>query len=313
MFFCPPPLLAAWYSWIVPLWLVAVGTAVATALYFAVYFLLVWLTPKVAAIARTTAKEAFAQPLFWVALTLGVVLLLVFPFLPYNTLGDDLKMVKDEGLVLIKVLSILVAVWTASVSIADEIEGRTALTLLSKPVGRRQFILGKYLGVIAPAAIMFIVLGAIFLATVSFKVKHEARESAAVEPTSQQCQREMVHIVPGLALAFLETVTLTSIAVALSTRLSMVPNLLICAMIYALGHLTPGFANANPDSKLVAFFGQFVATILPNLDDFNVEAAVSTGQSIPLDYVGMAAVYSLLYSTVAMMLALLLFEDRDLA
>lgn len=306
-------LFAVWYNWIRPLWLVGAGAAVVTAAMFAVYFLLVLVAPKVAAIARTTAKEAWAQPLFWVELVPGIILLVLFPFIPYNTFGEDVKVVKDSGLTMIMVLSILLAVWTASVSVADEIEGRTALTLLSKPVGRRQFIFGKFLGVIAPALSMFIVLGAVFLATVSYKVKHEARETSNPEPAWQECQKEMVQVVPGLVLAFLETVTMSSIAVALSTRLSMVPNLLICATIYVLGHLAPVFANAFGDSRLVAFFGQFIATVLPNLEDFNVQAAVSTGEPIPLVYVGWAAIYCALYSTVAMLLALLLFEDRDLA
>ena len=122
--------------------------------------------------------------MFWVTLVLGVVLLLLFPFIPYYTLGEDVKMIKDSGLALITVLSIILAVWTASVSVADEIEGRTALTLLSKPVSRRQFILGKFLGVLAPTFSLFVVLGAVFLATISYKVKYEARESSSPEPTA---------------------------------------------------------------------------------------------------------------------------------
>ena len=133
--------------WLGPLWLVAVGLVVAVG---GVDGAAAWccggLAPKVAAIAWTTAKEAMSQPLFYLLLTIGIFGLLLFPFIPYNTLGEDIKMVKDEGLTLIMVLSIILALWTASVSIADEIEGRTALTLLSKPVGRRQFILGKFLG-----------------------------------------------------------------------------------------------------------------------------------------------------------------------
>ena len=75
---------------------------------------------------------------------------MIFPFVPYNTFGEDVKMLKAEDLTLIKVLAIVLALWTASVSIADEIEGRTALTVLSKPISRRQFILGKYVGILVP-------------------------------------------------------------------------------------------------------------------------------------------------------------------
>ena len=117
-----PVLLAAVINWVAPLWIVAAGVAARTAIFFAAYFLLVAVVPKVAAIARTTAKEAWAQPLFWVVLVLGTVLLLVFPFIPYYTLGEDVKMIKDSGLALITVLSVILAVWTASVSVADEIE-----------------------------------------------------------------------------------------------------------------------------------------------------------------------------------------------
>jgi hypothetical protein len=311
-----PTLLAAnsaSINWVIPLWIVAAGVAGLVAIFFALYFLLVAVAPKVAAIAHTTAKEAWAQPLFWVTLSIGSVLLLIFPFIPYYTLGEDVKMIKDSGLALITVLSIVLAVWTASVSVADEIEGRTALTLLSKPVGRRQFILGKFLGVLAPTASMFLLLGALFLGTVSFKVKHEARETSNPEPTVAECQAEMLQIVPGLALKFMEATMLASISVALSTRLAMLPNLVLCVTIYALGHLAPMFANAFRESRLVSFFGQFIATVLPNLDDFDIPAAVSTGRMVPMVYLAWAAVYSIVYSTVAMILALLMFEDRDLA
>ena len=224
-------------NWVQPLWIVAVGVAVIAAASFGLYYLLTLVAPKVAAIARTSTKEAWSQPLFWVTLSIGIVLLLLFPFIPYYTLGEDVKMIKDSGLALITVLSIILAVWTASVSVSEEIEGRTALTLLSKPVGRRQFILGKFLGVLAPTFSLFVVLGALFLCTISYKVKHEARETSSPEPTAAQCQAEMVQIVPGLALKFMEATMLASISVALSTRLSMLPNLVICVTIYALGHL----------------------------------------------------------------------------
>ena len=92
---------------------------------------------RVAAIAAATTKEAIGQPIFAVALIAGAVLLLSFIVIPYNTFGEDVKMLKDSGLTLIKVLALLVVIWTASVAVADEIEGRTALTVLSKPeIGR---------------------------------------------------------------------------------------------------------------------------------------------------------------------------------
>ncbi len=314
LMFNSPPLFGALMTWLNPLWMVAVGVLVAVGLLIGAYLLLQAALPKVAAIARITAKEALSQPLFYVLLGVGVFALILFPFVPYNTFGEDVKMVKDEGLTLIMVLSIVLALWTASVSIADEIEGRTALTLLSKPIGRRSFIVGKFLGVIGPVAIMFIVLGALFLGSVSYKVVYDTRENGQSEPTRQQCADEMIQIVPGLALAFLEATVLTSISVAISTRLAMQANLVICTLIYVLGHLVTLLAGAGLGQfETVQFVGMLLATILPALDHFNIHAAISTGSEVPFSYVAWAALYCLLYTTAAMLVALLLFEDRDLA
>jgi ABC-type transport system involved in multi-copper enzyme maturation permease subunit len=301
-------------TWLTPLWLVGVGLVVGLAALTALGWLLRLAAPKVAAIAWTTSKEAMSQPLFYLLVTIGVFGLILFPFVPYNTLGEDIKMVKDEGLTLIMVLSIIMALWTASVSIADEIEGRTALTLLSKPVGRREFIVGKFLGILVPVAIMFLVLGALFLASVSYKVVYDAREGAQTDPTLAECQREMLQIAPGLLLAFMEAVVLTAISVAISTRLPMLANLVICAAIYVLGHLVPILANsAVGQIEFVRFVANLLAAILPVLDHFNISAGISTGQEVPGEYMAWAALYCLVYTSVAMMLALLLFEDRDLA
>ena len=88
------------------------------------------------------------------------------------------------------VMSIFIALWTSGVAISEEIEGRTALTLLSKPIGRRQFVLGKLLGIIGPIALLFIVLGGVFLATVSYKVAYEARETCNLDPTAADWQEK---------------------------------------------------------------------------------------------------------------------------
>lgn len=305
-------------TWVTPIWVVVLGALLVSAALASLFGLLTIVAPKIAAIAQTTAKEATSQPVFFVILAFGACCLLAFPFIPYNTFGEDIKVVKDSGLVLIMVLSIIMAVYTASVSVAEEIEGRTALTLLSKPVGRRQFIIGKFLGILIPVALIFIVLGALFLGSVSYKKVYDSRESAGQAPTVAECRNEMLQIAPGLLLAFFETVVLTAISVAISTRLPMLPNLIICSSIYVLGHLVPMLAN-SPVARfefvgpIVRFMGQLIATALPVLDHFNIQAAVATGKHVPLEYLAWSLAYCLLYSTFALLLALVLFEDRDLA
>jgi ABC-type transport system involved in multi-copper enzyme maturation permease subunit len=281
---------------------------------YLVYLLTHWLLPGISIIALATAKEAVAQPLYLLSILIGGFLLLLYIYIPYNTFGEDVKMYKDSGLMTIMVLAILVALWTASVSVAEEIEGRTALTLLSKPVSRRQFVLGKFLGITWANLLMFVVLGSWMLIWVSYKVVYDARETSNPEPDWQLCNTEMIGTTPGLVLSFMETVVLTAISVAISTRLSMVPNLIIVGSIYVLGHLGPLIVQSSVgQNEFVAFFGQLIALVLPVLDHFNIQAAVAGGKRVPPDYLAWALLYCALYSAVAMLLALILFEDRDLA
>lgn len=282
---------------------------------FVVFYLLVQLLfPRIAAIGFTTGKEAVSQPLFLIATVLGCFLLLLFIVIPYYTFGDDIKMYKEACLQVIMLLAIFVAIWSSSVSVADEIEGRTALTVLSKPIGRSEFILGKFAGIVTAVALLFLMLGVFFVICISFKVPYDARESANFFITWQDSCKEIALAVPGLILKFMSTLVLASISVAISTRLSILANLIICMGIYVVGHLLPLFVQSSVgEFAIVQFMGQLFATVLPVLEYFNIYGAIVSGQQVPLSYISWVGVYSLIYITIAMLLALALFDDRDLA
>ena len=281
----------------------------------ALFLLFKLLCPKITAIGLATTREVLVQPLFQVVMALGIFAIVVSVIIPYNTFGEDVKMFKLSDVTMIKVLAIIVAIWTASESISSELEGRTAMTVLSKPIGRRQFILGKFLGVVLPAALMFLFLGTLMLVMVSYKVVYDAREVAQLEPSWQTCCQAMTSTVPGLLLAFFETVMLAAVGVALSTRLPTLANLIVCSSIYVVGHLVPMLVMSRIGDTygIIRFVGQLIAAVFPVLDHFDIEATVSTGNPVPAIYLFATLGYCLLYSTVAMLLALVLFEDRDLA
>lgn len=300
-------------------------TAISVVGIFLLYFLQrLWL-PRLSAVALAAYKSEIAQPLFLIVMAIGIFAVVAFIWIPYNTLGEDIKVLKDTGMTLIMILAIIQAVWAASTSVADEIEGRTALTVLSKPIGRRSFIGGKFMGIFWTVAVIFIVLGASFMVSVSYKPLYDSREGAYKplyegrvigdeDVTWQQCHYEMVGVVPGLLLAFLETVVLAALAVAISTRLPMLANFIICFAVYVMGHLTPLIVQSSVGKfPPVRFVAELLSTVLPILDHFNIQAAVATGLQVPYDYLGWTLVYSLLYGFVALLLALVLFEDRDLA
>ena len=293
-----------------------VAVALGVVALFLFYLFQRTVMPRLSAVALSTLKSEMAQPLFMILMAIGFFALVLFVYIPYNTFGEDIKVLKDSGMTLIMVLCIIQAVWAAGTSISDEIEGRTALTVLSKPIGRRSFIIGKYMGIFWTVAVMFCVLGLILMVTVAYKPIYDARETSSPEPIWQICMLEMIGVVPGLLLGFMETCVLAAISVAISTRLPMLANFIISFAIYVLGNLAPLLvqnAVVNELFEPVVFFAQLVSTILPILDHFNIQAAIAGGAVVPIVYLAWAMVYCMLYGFVALLFALVLFEDRDLA
>ena len=296
------------------IWLVPWTASTVVGLYL-IYLVLAVNFPKVAAISLSTFKTEVSQPLFWLILIVGCLFLIGSVYIPYNTFGEDIKMYKDAGLTLIKVLAIFMAIWAASKSVAEEIEGRTALTVLSKPVGRRQFIFGKFFGISLSAAILFLLLGICFVVWIAYKPLYDGVESSKGLIDWDICFLESIHIIPALLLAFLEVVIFVAISVAISTRVGILANFIICFAIYTLGHLTPLIVQSSDVVEAfesVVVFANVIAIIFPVLNHFDVQAAINNNTPVEMLYLGWATIYCALYSSIALLIALVLFEDRDL-
>ncbi|PHR97642.1 MAG: hypothetical protein COA78_27355 [Blastopirellula sp.] len=296
-------------------------TMMIVAAIYLFYFLMAMLLPKVMAIAEATATSEMSQLLFLICATIGCLYMVAAVYIPYHTFGEDIKVLKHTGLQVMMMLGLIVAIWASSTSIADEIEGKTALTLLSKPISRRQFIFGKYIGIAWTVAVLFIIVTVMFLPAVASKPVFDQREgtTAEYEPTGEKgiswqlLHDETVGIVPGVFLVFMETIVLASLSVAISTRMPMVANFMVTFGVYALAHLTPSLLQASSGGfEPVKFVAMLLAIILPPLKDYEVYAAVSAGTELPVIYLPGAALSAILYSAIAMLLALILFEDRDL-
>jgi ABC-type transport system involved in multi-copper enzyme maturation permease subunit len=205
---------------------------------------------------------------------------------------------------------------TASSSVAEEIEGKTAITLLSKPIDRRQFIIGKYLGILLGVAALFLILGLLFSMGVWYKTDYDARETASTEGAARQAG-QVLQVLPGLALGFFEVTILSAVSVAISTRLPMLVNLVVCIAIFFLGHLTPILVEAAEQAKsneLIKFMARLFREVLPSLEFFNAGPSIATGAIIPwMGYVLPALGYCVMYSGAALLFAFLLFENRDVA
>src|SRR5450432_1477156 len=112
-------------------------------------------------ITRYTFIESVQQPIFSLLLTVGAAILLIFGLLPFFTLGEDTKMFKSVALDVILLLVLLATLFATSKSIYEEIEDRTMLTLMSKPVQKWEVLVGKFAGIALSALLGVAILGTV--------------------------------------------------------------------------------------------------------------------------------------------------------
>lgn len=127
-------------------------------------------------IARNTFVESIRQPIFVVLLLLGTVALVLNPSLSAYTLSDDNKMLVDMGLSTLFIVGLLLASFTATGVLNREVENKTVLTVISKPVSRALFVIGKFVGVAGAMSVAYWVLMLVFLLTVRHKVMQRASD-----------------------------------------------------------------------------------------------------------------------------------------
>lgn len=308
--------------------------------FFAIAFpmlLSVW--PHGGAVALAAFREGIRQPMFWLIAVVAGFLMLFSPFLPYFTFGEDTKMVAELGYDMIMLSSVVFAVLAASMSISEEIEGRTAITVMSKPVSRRQFLVGKFVGILLAALLMIGMMCWIFTLVMWFKpilegdelgnpfwvmpVRDRLSESFGESPANFVVGMGLwfevvLNSLPGLIFGACQMMVLLSVAVALATRLPMIVNVVVCLVIFFLGHLTHLLVQISQGRfELIAFFAKAFDLVLPGLEYFDLSALIARDTPPnPRDfgfYILSVVLYAFLYSLIALLFGLILFEDRDLA
>lgn len=276
---------------------------------------------KTYAIARNTFSEAIHQPIVYLIAGLGVTLLLLsfaftlFTFSEENTA----RMIRDMGLATITLCALLAALFTSSSVIADEIEKKTALTVLCKPVTRFQFLLGKYLGILLLVFCMIAVLMILFLVALLFLgPKADIGASRVGLPTVGshlwfvKHKADFILCEAGL-FSFLQVAILTAISIAISTRFPLVVNVSACFLIYVAGHVnTYVVAMAQQKGAMLRTCAQIFATIFPNLENLNVAALAAKGMSVSISCLAFCALYAVVYVVAVLALALIALERREL-
>jgi ABC-type transport system involved in multi-copper enzyme maturation permease subunit len=287
-------------------------------------------------IARHTFKESVVQPIYSLLLGIGAAVLMVFAVLPFFTLGEDAVMYKSVALDVILLPVLIATLFATSKSIYEEIEDRTMLTLMSKPVRRWEVLIGKYFGIIASALMAILILGAVLALCLWFRVPGDyqlSTRSVDEFEIRQLHDYRLMHVAGALTSlvgVWVQIAVLAAVSVALSTRFSLVVNLPTVIILYIGGNLSrfldPAVADRGPIAKGVAWG---IKTLFPYLEVFDLKqkgvhatialpGSVFAGDTnaIPLSSIwadaGLATIYAACYATAALAIGLLLFQTREL-
>lgn len=272
-------------------------------------------------ILRHTFIETIVQPIYTFLLAIGCVILVIFGLLPFFTFSEDTIMFKEVSLDVVRMLVLVATLFAASKSIYEEIEDRTMLTLMSKPVSRFQVLFGKFLGIFFAAGLMFLVMAIVMGFAVWWRIPGDYRiltQSLSQADAIELANQRSFHIgslIPSLVLDWLQVGVLAAIGVALSVRVSLVVNLPIVILVYILCNLTR-YLHVDPDASFfLKSLAHAISTFFPSLELFDLRqelAQRNTELRAAWLFVSQVAAYTVFYVAFILSFGLWLFQRREL-
>ncbi len=251
---------------------------------------------KIAAIAVNTFREAIRDRILYLLLFFAVAGLAFSRFLALITVGDRLRIITDVGLASISIFGILMAILMGTGLVYKEIDKRTVYTLLSTPIHRYQFLLGKFLGLAMTLLVMVFLMSIIFFIIVGL---HGGATG--------------IPMLTALAFIFLELILITAAAMMFSCFSTPILSSLYSLAFYMIGHLSWGLKIFL--EKMESGFDKAVVHILylvlPDLENFNFRTEVVHDLQIPSEIFLPALGYGLLYTAFLLLLAVAIFRRRD--
>jgi ABC-type transport system involved in multi-copper enzyme maturation permease subunit len=309
-------------------------------------------------IAVNSFRESLREPVYSLMLLAALLLIGHYPSAAIFVFSEQLKLVVDSSMATGLLFGLIIAVLCASNTVAREMRNGTVLLMMSKPVSRWSFILGKIIGVTAAAALftMLCNLGcviSVFVATDQFRFEmplyfgflgiiaggafigmlaNFLRGSSFPEVCTYAltvlvtvfafslmrfktppADIVLADLCKALLLVNFAVVAMATIAVVMATKLDVVPNLCVCTAIFFMGLLSNYLFQRQTDSALLNQLLTVFYSIFPNWQFFWLVDAVAVKKHIPLSYVGMSAVYMVLFVILASLWAVVLFQNKEVA
>ena len=249
------------------------------------------------ALAHNTYRETVRDRIFYLVAVFGFIMLVSTAVLSPLTVGAQAKIMTDVGLAAMVVFGLLVVVFVGTSMVRKEMDKGTIVTILAKPVGRREYLFGKFLGLnltltamLAIMAVMF--AGLLFLAPGEFSPR----------------------FLGAIYLTFLELTLINAVAVFFSTCVSSILAAVFTLVAFVVGHLSQalrdfGQMQAGPVQERIA---DVVYYAVPNLEVFNVRGAVVHGDPVIASHLLWATVYGLGWTMLLLLFAGAVFSRKEL-
>jgi len=225
------------------------------------------------------------------------------------TAGQDVKIIKDLGLAASSVFGLFIAVFIGVGLVWKEVDRRSVYNLLVKPLRRHEFIIGKFAGLALTLFVNIAMMAVALYAVLGFMLwMQPGLASSAVEAPVLDEQ-----LLKAFALLYVQLLVVTSVALFFSTFSGPMLSAAFTFGLYIVGHFNADLAHFENvvKSQAAAWLGKALYYLLPNLAPFDVKAAVVHGQPVTAVYVALTAGYGLLYASVMVTLAVLVFSRRD--
>ncbi|MBI3785334.1 MAG: ABC transporter permease subunit [Deltaproteobacteria bacterium] len=252
---------------------------------------------KILAIALNTSREAIRNKVLYSIMLFAVLLTSISAAFGSVSIGDTLKFVKDFSLFSVSLFGVVTTVVLGVNLLSKELEKRTIYNLLSKPVARWEFLLGKYLGLLATLTIMMMLMSVGLFGLIWAL---EGRFDAALVPVLLAMLMELAVL---LAVAvFFSSIVVTPILAGLFTIAAFVAGRSAAWLAYFLGDDQPPL--------LRSLIGLLYAA-LPHLDRFYVADRVVSGHALGASYYAYAGIYAVAYISVLLLLSSTIFRRRE--
>ncbi len=262
----------------------------------------------IALIAGAVFRESVRDRVPYSMVVFAILLMAASYLISQMTAGQDLKIVKDLGLAAILLFGLLIAVFIGIGLVSKEVERKSIYGLLTKPVSRSQFVLGKFAGLVLTLAVnVGAMTAALYGVMLYLRWVSPNLELAAAAPAMDP--RMLIAVVLILA----ELILVTALALFVSTMSSPLLATLLTLGLWVAGHFNADLRNFESviDSPAIAGIARVVYYTLPNLAPFDVKAEVVHGLPVGIRHVALTLGYAAVYSAVLLTGAMAIFRRRD--